>query len=449
MTGSTLITIKTTSIHPGYAMTRYIAIIIYCLLPLVLKAQDAKPSTFEQIKAAIDWEKLPLLEGAAKVRPFFNHTSYEAPGTFKQAAEFYRRELRKLGWKEDTSIESGDQTAYLSVQFEKEGQRLGLSGYRSKPEDPMTITLMLNGNVDVSTFPKVDDAQIKVNQKNSVYYFTKKPADEVVSFCKKFMLERGWAEKPNPNAEMWAKEGRYVLEFDQNAIKATLVVANEKDGNRSVSYSSGVQHEMKSSQVTKMVTNKDQVKPATLKQAVDLIDLSKLPKPDKASKVKAIPIALSFEMNGSIEDASKFYRKLLKETGWKESTSMVESDSLAILYFNKAGFMLVLTAARHKKEGPIEVSIVNKGNVDIRKLPFPKDAEIGTTQFEFINTTTKLSVEQAEEFYKKELPLLGWKPVSRLGKGVLHFSQNAVELSIEVQTNAHKQTSIQIHTRMR
>lgn len=430
-------------------MFRYVALVVCSLLNVALLAQDAKPATFEQIKEAMDWEKLPLLEGAKKNRPFFNHTSYEAPGTFKQAAEFYRKELPKLGWTEDTSIVSGDQTAYLSVSFEKDGQRLGLSGYRSKPEDPMTITLMLGGNVDVSKFPKLDDATIKVNQKNSVYYTTKKPAEEVVSFCKKFMLERGWTEKPNPNAEMWAKEGRFVLEFEQNAIKASIVTAKETDGSRTVSYFSMVQDEMKSSQVTKMVTGKDQAKPATLKEAIDLINLSKLPKLDKASKVKAIPIAASFEVSGSIEDVTNFYRKLLKDTGWKETTSMVETDNLAILYFNKSGFLLVVSAAKHKKDGPVEVTIANKGNVDIRKLPFPKDAEIPPSQFEFVNTTTKLSVEEAEAFYKTELPKLGWKPVDRLGKGVLTFAQNAVELRIEVQTNSLKQTSIQVHTSMR
>ncbi len=430
-------------------MFRFLAIVIVSLVPVALLAQDAKPATFEQIKEAMDWEKLPLLEGAKKNRPFFNHTSYEAPGTFKQAAEFYRKELPKLGWKEDTSIDGGDQTAYLSVSFEKDGQRLGLSGYRSKPEDPMAITLMLGGNVDVSKFPKLDDATIKVNQKNSVYYMTKKSAEEVVSFCKKFMLERGWTEKPNPNAEMWAKEGRFVLEFEQNAIKATIVTAKETDGSRTVSYFSMVQDEMKSSQVTKMVTGKDQAKPATLKEAIDLINLSKLPKLDKASKVKAIPIAMSFEASGTIEDVTNFYRKLLKDAGWKESTSMVETDSLAILYFNKSGFLLVVTAAKHKKDGPVEITLANKGNVDIRKLPFPKDAEIPSTQFEFVNTTTKLSVEEAEAFYKTELPKLGWKPVDRLGKGVLTFAQNAVELRIEVQTNSLKQTSIQVHTSMR
>lgn len=128
---------------------------------------------------------------------------------------------------------------------------------------------------------------------------------------------------------------------------------------------------------------------------------------------------------------------------------MMESDSLAILYFNKSGFMLVLTAAKHKKDKPVEVSLINKGNVDIRKLPFPKDAEIESMHFQYINTATKLSVAETEAFYKEELAKLGWKQVNRLGQGVMTFTQNAIELNIEIQADSNKQTAIKVQTGMR
>lgn len=426
----------------------FFALALLTLPESPMLAQDAKPITFQQIKDMIDWEMMPLLEGALKARPFFNHISYEAPGTYQEVAAFYRQKLPALGWKEDAALVSGDQTGYLSVTFEKDGTRLGLSGYRSKPTDPMTITLMIEGNVDATRFPKLDDAQLKANQKNSVYYLTKKPPEEVASFCKKFMLERGWTEKPHPHAPTWAKEGRIVLQFDQNAIQVTIVSALEKDGTRSVSYTSGVQHEMKSKEVTSTVTNKKQPKPATLKQTIDVLDISKLATMDQATKVKAIPLGVTYEVKGTVADAGKFYRKLLKGQGWKESTSLVEMDNLAVLYFTKSDFLLGLTIRHEKKSNLLEVSLIHQGNVDIRKLPFPADAEIESNRFQHINTTTKFSITEVEAFYQKELPPLGWKLIPR-GTGLLRCTQNAIELDIEIQTNSSNQTSIKVSTSMR
>ena len=69
--------------------------------------------------------------------------------------------------------------------FIKDGMWLSLHGYRSAPADPMTITLMINGNVDVSLFPKVADAQIKHSQKNSVFYLSKQSPEEITGFIRK------------------------------------------------------------------------------------------------------------------------------------------------------------------------------------------------------------------------------------------------------------------------
>ncbi|HQR41749.1 MAG TPA: hypothetical protein PLX97_03675, partial [Gemmatales bacterium] len=67
---------------------------------------DTKPATVQQIKAAIDWAKVPKLEGATKVQTYFNHMMYKAPGTYQQAADFYRKMMPTLGWNEDASLKA-------------------------------------------------------------------------------------------------------------------------------------------------------------------------------------------------------------------------------------------------------------------------------------------------------------------------------------------------------
>ncbi|HMO36231.1 MAG TPA: hypothetical protein PKA06_09320, partial [Gemmatales bacterium] len=262
-------------------------------------SQESPPATLEQIQAAIDFEKLPKMEGATKARATFTSLTYQAPGTFEQAAEFYRQELSKLGWKEDRSLSSSDHKQLLNLTFDKDGMCLSLSGYRSKPEDNMSITLMNFGNVDVRRFPKLDDAEIQTNQKNAVFYSTAKSADEAVKFCHQFMLNQGWKEKPNPSATVLAKEGRHVMQFQKNAMLATLVVAKGKYNKQTVTYTSSVDTTQRAGSATRQSVNSNATIPANLQDLVTLLDISKLERPAKANNVKATPIALVFESTDS------------------------------------------------------------------------------------------------------------------------------------------------------
>jgi hypothetical protein len=211
----------------------------------IIHAQEApKPATVQQIKDAIDWAKLPKLDGADKVQTAFHHITYEAPGTFQQAADFHAKHLPALGWKIDKSLTSSDQKEYLSQVFEKSGMLLQVSGYRGKPDDPMTISLMNYGNVDVSLFPKVADAQIKQNNQFSVHYFSKQKPEEITGFCRKFMKERGWTEKVDDTAADGAKEGRYMLTFHQNAMECIIVVSKTKEGATEITSNSMVRHDL-------------------------------------------------------------------------------------------------------------------------------------------------------------------------------------------------------------
>src|SRR4029079_18880853 len=93
----------------------------------------------------------------------------------------------------------------------------------------MTVAVMLYGNVDVRRLPKVADAEVKHNNRSVVHYFSKKPAEEITTFCRTFMTERVCEECPNDWPERWEKEGRYVLTFRQNVMECTLVAIKATD----------------------------------------------------------------------------------------------------------------------------------------------------------------------------------------------------------------------------
>ncbi|HMO36232.1 MAG TPA: hypothetical protein PKA06_09325, partial [Gemmatales bacterium] len=144
-----------------------------------------------------------------------------------------------------------------------------------------------------------------------------------------------------------------------------------------------------------------------------------------------------------------FYRKVLTTAGWKEKASPLETEDVASLHFQKQGYNLQLSAGWDKRKNHAVVGLRHLGNVDVRQLPYPKDCIIETTEVEAINTTTKLSIEEVMQFYREELPKLGWREQKVLGQGVIRFVQNAVTLNIEVKKHTNNQTAIQTRTSIR
>ncbi|HQR43498.1 MAG TPA: hypothetical protein PLX97_12455, partial [Gemmatales bacterium] len=195
-------------------------------------------------------------------------------------------------------------------------------------------------------------------------------------------------------------------------------------------------------------------KPATLAEARQVIDISKLPRMEKAAKrqrdekLLALPIGTSYEVPDAAGEVVKFYRQLLKDQGCTELPAIMESDTNAILYFEKAGFLLGLNVSHEKKEGKTSVSLINYGNVDPVKLPAPPGAKLLPMRMEHVNLDTTLTVAEAFAFYRKELVKLGWKEASSNEYSV-KFTQNAIELDIEIQVDTNKKTSVGLGTRMR
>lgn len=438
-------------------MSRLLLLVVLALvLPVTLPAQEAKPATAKQLKDAVDWSKMPKLASAKKVQTFFAQQTYEATGTFQEAADFYRKELPNLGWKEDKSVDpTADQKTYLSLFFLKDGMGLQVSGYRSMPSDArMPVTLTLQGNVQCDKFPRASDAQIHNASRNSVYYYSKLPAKELVDFSRKFMKEAGWKEAQEDMYEKWAKEGRHVLKFVQNAMQFGVVIApdQQKKDVLSVSYYAHVQHDLKPEEVATTTSEKKALpKAATMKEAIEVIDLGKFPRvagaePRRGDKqVVAIPIATSYQTKENLDDVVKFYQDGLSEKGWKEQEGAIITDNLAIICFEKQEFLLKMTVTKEKEK--TQVSVLNLGNIDLRLLPYPAEAKIPSYRTYHINSSTSLNMKDAFAFYRKELTALGWKEVSK-SDYTMEFAQNNVRLNYELQPGSNKKTSIKVSTEM-
>lgn len=427
-----------------------------CLLGTfnLLQAQDGpKPATIAEIKNAIEWTKVPKMPGATKISTQLSFSSYDAPGTFLEAAEFYRKNLPALGWVEDTTPIPGiDQKSYLYAVFDKGGIRLNISGYRAKPDGPMTITLTNSGNVDLRTYPRPAGVKVKSDYRTAVIFTTDMKPSEVADYCKKELKAKGWKEGHDDSAEFHAKEGRTILRFLCNAMEITVVIYKNKEGQTETTYTVSVSHEMKQDDVAEAITGKKIATPATYQEVVALLDLTKLPRMEKAEKLrlrqtdKALPFADGYQCPAGVDDVAKYYRKQFAALGFTELSPEIEIDYMVQLKFEKAGYLISVSAQRNDKAKITEVNLINYGNVDLRQLPFPAGANIRLIRTQTMNCTTTLTNEEAFEFYRKELPKLGWKEVKSRGQGTMRFVQNDCELRLEIGSDSNNRTGIKVST---
>ena len=413
-------------------------------------AAKAKPATLAQIRDVIDWSKIPQPPGSQAARAGLSICSYKAPGTFLEAATFFRTNLPTLGWKEDaTPIPGVDQQAYLYLTFDKGDMRLSINGFRADPKAPMTVTLSNNGNVDIRDIPKPADANFRSNGRLAAFFTTGSKPEVAADFCRKSLLERGWHEVPDQSAKFFAKEARIVLRFLQNAMEIGVVASKNDAGQTEVTISSHVRYKFAAGEVRKALTPEEIPTPASIKDYVAVLDLRSLPlmpgarKRDRQSQPIALSNSITCQAPGSLDDAIDFHRKELSTRGWKETRFDNQIDDRVELFFEKQGYLVTVNLGQQKKED-VQISVVNHGNVDLRQLPFPAGAEIEPERGTFVNSSTSVSENEAVEFFRTELAKLGWKSEKGRGQKVYLFLQNASILQIEIQKDADNPTTLKL-----
>ncbi len=117
-------------------------------------------------------------------------------------------------------------------------------------------------------------------------------------------------------------------------------------------------------------------KPATVADATRTIDLSKFPLMPKAEVQGRRRIAgLSYNVESTVAKAFEFQKQKLVAAKWKELPGTYVGEQAASAAFARDGFTLSVSAIPPGKPDLVMVSLTNHGNVDVKKLPLPKDAK--------------------------------------------------------------------------
>src|SRR4029077_10106303 len=137
--------------------------------------------------------------------------------------------------------------------------------------------------------------------------------------------------------------------------------------------------------------------------------------------------SLSYNVESTVAKAFEFQKQKLAAAKWKELPGSYVGEQAASATFGRDGFTLSVSAIPSGKPDLVMVSLTNHGNVDVKKLPLPKDAKPLYTGPVSIAYVTAEPVEKTAAALNKLLTAQGWQPYGAAGD-VQYFKQNAVRL---------------------
>lgn len=158
--------------------------------------------------------------------------------------------------------------------------------------------------------------------------------------------------------------------------------------------------------------------PATLKQALAVVDLSTLPVPDGAIYMTRSPVLSHYTLaKGDINKAVDLYRSRLSEMGWKPSPEAgltVINKHGGQLVFVKQGFFLYAAIGVSPADGNLNAVLFHVGNVDARTLPRPAGADVSTSSTpQRIIYATNLKLDDVKKYLREEMKKAGWREAQR------------------------------------
>ena len=423
--------------------------------PSSAPSAEFQPATIQEMIHAIDLATVPQMEGARVKSAGLCNLTYEAPGTITAAAEFCQKTLAQMDWSEQQlSVEGLDPDKYRQFTFEKSDFTLTAFISAADKPDQILVNLANSGNVDPRRLPRLDDGELTVNSRTYVSFTTSASPAAAEAYCRKEITALGWKQVPDPNLEFLREQGRIILKFVWNAIELGTVITVENGKTSIAYYTTASPQAIERFKVNAIVRIKNSPEPATSEQAIEAIDLRKFPRLEGAFVLSGQSANLNYTAKGDISDATSFYRRQLTEQGWKEqSPPILEDTGHASLTFEKDGFSLHCWAAKSDAPGKIDLSLTNRGNVDVRQLPlFPQGRIHPGSESGHINYTVTGDRKPVAEFYYKQLAQRGWTEFTELGGShstsrgtVLVFRQKAIRLTIEISQSSGE-VSVQVHT---
>ena len=172
-------------------------------------------------------------------------------------------------------------------------------------------------------------------------------------------------------------------------------------------------------------------KPATVAQALQVLDLTQLPvvagTKEPANRTVG---SLSYTAPGDCKAAYEFHKAQLKKLKWTEQPGAMVTDMYASGMFARDGFLASLSTS---PQGPdvVYVAINLHGNVDLSKLPKPAGLEILYVGPQVAMYTTKAAVKDTAAECQKLLLAQGWQIYGDAGDSQ-YFKQNAIRLLVSV-----------------
>jgi hypothetical protein len=179
-----------------------------------------------------------------------------------------------------------------------------------------------------------------------------------------------------------------------------------------------------------LVAAEPATKPATVAQALQALDLTKLPAMTGTKEPPNRSVGnLSYIAPGDCKAAFEFHRAQLKKLKWTGQPGAMVTDMYGSGMFARDGFLASLSTSPQGTD--VFVAINLHGNVDLSKLPKPAGLESLYVGPQVAMYTTKAAVKDTAAECKKLLLAQGWQVYGDAGDSS-YFKQNAIRLLVSV-----------------
>ena len=194
-------------------------------------APPAEPTTAAAALAMIDLEKLPKLTVKKEFEAQPMSINYTGAGSLKNADDFIKNELTKLGWKETKNLASSNDQ-YVDRLFTKDGYYLRaiLSPFAA---DEISVSLSALGNFDVRSLPKTKDAEPQESTAVMSTHLSSLSISAAAEELSRRMNEAGWQEVQDFQAPPADVPSFRSIHFRKQAVRVHLGLAQDPSNSKS------------------------------------------------------------------------------------------------------------------------------------------------------------------------------------------------------------------------
>lgn len=181
-----------------------------------------------------------------------------------------------------------------------------------------------------------------------------------------------------------------------------------------------------------------QATPATVAEARQVIDLAAFPLCGKVEGTPTRRLAhLVYRTSGTMNDVFDFQKLNLVALKFEELADSEINDQSASAAFIRGDFLVSVRVSVVDSEMPevLLVTLTNHGNVNLAKLPVPDGAKnLYTSRLSTAHVTESARSETAQAI-RRLLVAQGWQPFGKPAGNWREYKQNAVRLSVSVESD--------------